>query len=101
MILGNSSITQTILRGNVTIDSTIIGSALIDGDETFDPTQTSDTVLITGAATTDHYSVTWCGATVPTCPLTKESRVGSLLVHCAIADTAIARADGYDWIRIR
>jgi hypothetical protein len=101
VILGNSSITQTLLRGNVQIDSSLIGGALIDGDDTFDATQTSDTVLITGAATTDHYAVTWCGATVPSAPLAKESRVGSLLVHCAVADTAIARASGYDWIRIR
>jgi len=76
-----------------------LGNKFIRGTNTFTAEKTADTVEMIGVNATDYYLLQWKGATVPTAPLTYTTMVDSLVVYCAEADTALARASGYIWLR--
>lgn len=77
------------------------GSSSIRGLNTFDANETADTVVISGATTGDYYWIQTKGSAVPSAPFTYVAGTGTLFVYCAEADTSIARASGYNWLKIR
>ena len=83
----------------VSVGGGAITGTKLRGTDTFDATQTSDTVLITGAGASDYYYIQIKGATVTTSPFTYTAAAGSLIVFCAEGDTSVARASGYNWLR--
>lgn len=69
------------------------------GTDTFTGTKTADTVLVAGLLSGDHIIVTPIGSAAWTTAITGQVLgAGSLVVYVAEADTATARADGYNWL---
>ena len=65
VVIGNSNVTETILRGDVLHDASFVASTLTSGTNAFDAQLTADTVTISGATVNDRYSVTLIGSAAP------------------------------------
>jgi hypothetical protein len=76
------------------------GSPRFVGSDAFTTTAQNDTVLITGAATTDIYMVTITGNAAPVAgdPLRAEALSTGLAVHRGASGTSGLT---YNWVRIR
>ena len=108
LIISNTGIRIKVAGGKVSADTLIANAGLsvgngtmikkiITGKQVFTALNTVDTTVISGVAVASRISVTVKGRTVPSSPFTAETTVDTLFVVCAIADTAIARAKGYDY----
>ena len=87
---------------DLVVNNYLYGSSTIRGTATFGATLQTDTVAgVTGVSANSYIFIQVKGSTVPTAPFTwSYLATDSFCVHCAEADTAVARGSGYDWLRL-
>ena len=84
--------------GTVTISDEVTLASTVAGVDTFTTTATADTVLISGAAATDHYFLTAHGGSVDQQDvLQAEAKADTLIVH-RLASGASGLV--YSWLRL-
>ena len=90
--MGNDSVNVSI-GANITI--------INRGSGTFTALATADTTVLYGVTADDIYWIQGLGSTPWTTQLGYTAKANSLIVTCTVADTAKARAGGYNWLRLQ
>ena len=95
----NSITTDTITCDS--INANIIYTTWLKGpfwsNELFTPTNTTDTVVVSGLTQDDGVLLTWKGLTLPNNALTYRVTTDTLFVYCSESDTIKARTEGYTY----
>jgi hypothetical protein len=78
----------------------IVAGGYLSGTDAFATTATTDTVAVTGAATTDRYFITLTGSAAPSAndAFRIQSTATGFVIHRSSSGTS---ALTYDWLRIR